>query len=1444
MKDERKTKAELIRELSDLRKRVRELEILSESEAPDSLSEDMTRLMLVHTEDATLVTEQGRIIIANEQAVQLFESDDDELEGRHITDLVHPGDRDIINILEKSGGQQDQMPSSIVIRANTADKDREWLEVNAFSQETDGGKRSIFIFTDVTKDINLKDDRKRFQEQSRLIYNAIPIPTYTWWFDGETFVLVASNEAAAENYGERPDDWIGMTIEKLTESQPQIRQDVSACYLEGRPVIREVEYFPIGRFVKGSYRIHYTPLPEDLVIMFAEDVTQQKLMEGALSEQQERYLKLVESVNAVAFFLDESNIITYISPTITELTGYNPEHLVGKDFKELLHPEDISLFYKEFDQIILGAQESMEFCLIDEYQRSHFMTASLRPMTISDGQYGGVAGVMTEIGSRSNLTERLKLITMEWRGTFDSIQDLIIVIGNDGEIIRANKAFAYSYNRKPQDIIGLTYPDLLSRPEVPRLFFPKRKHPETREMTMEEFQEPTFGTYFAVTATPYFTEEGQVIGTVYVFRDISERKKVEKALKNSEEKYRAVVENSLDSIIIIQGNQMVYANPTTTWAMGYESEELKSASFIDFVHPDDQEAIIQRQIDRMAGREVPNRFVFRVIRKDGGVYWGESSTVVIDWEGKPATLAVLSNITDRIEAEEKRAYEQAIDGMLVDVTQRINQGGDIGEVVGDLLARSGETLDVSRAYLVELNEDGMQIQSIHEWCAEGVSPYYKRMEARNIEALPHLQGILDNQETLIIEDLKSMTDMDETQRKMLSNSGMNATILVPLILDDIAYGFIAFEEIGEKRIWKMMEQIAVRGISNNVTRLMERRRTKKILTESRDFLEAVISSMSDGLSILSHQGEYQYINPSMTRMTGYTLEELTAKDQEKPYPYWAEEQYDYLAQMFTRAMKGDLENFEAICVHKDGERFPVLVSPWWIYDDEGNPKTYCATVRDITEIKRAEEALRASEEKYRSIFESIKDGIYLTSVDGKVLDVNNAFGEMLGYTLEELFDLDTVSLYNSPKAREKFQQDIEKEGFLIDYRLILKKKDGTFIHCEESATVIHDGQGDVIGYQGIVRDVTEKLKMEERLSQAERLSSMGGMLSGIAHELNNPITSIKGHADLLVKKTKDSYSKKKADIISKESDRCSKIVRGLLTFSRKHKPERRPININAIVIDSLAVLKNQLKKQNITISADLSDEIPPTVGDTVQLQQVFVNIITNAQDAMKSQKKKILSVKSSISGGTIVITFSDTGPGIDRRIRKQIFDPFFTTKETGMGTGLGLSIAYGIINEHGGKIEAENNDAGGAVLTVELPVVRPEAKPTPRSGSYVGTLRHASILVVEPDKHLRSLLEESLNDAGYRVTATGDGQKAKELLKKDSFDTVVSAMKVPGMSGQELYEFLNTHDAATARRMVFITADIITEETGRFLEGMEDRYLPKPFPTDDLLQMLYRILES
>jgi PAS domain S-box-containing protein len=476
--------------------------------------------------------------------------------------------------------------------------------------------------------------------------------------------------------------------------------------------------------------------------MFVEDVTQQKRMENALSEQQEQFLRLVESVNAVAFFLDENNTISYISPTITDLAGYAPDHLIGAPFKELVHPEDISIFLKEFDQMVIEARESIEFCLVDVYQRSHFMTALLYPMTYGDGRYGGVSGVMTEIGSRENLTERLKTITLEWRETFDAIQDLIIVIGNDGVIIRVNKAFAVSYNRTSRDIIGLTYPDLLTNSDVPRLIFPKRKRPETREMTMEEFQEPTFGTYFTVTASPYFTEEGDVIGTVYVYRDISERKKFEKALKNSEEKYRAVVENSVNTIVILQDNRVVYANPTATLFIGYEIEEIQSTDFLGFIHPDDRQAVIQRQIDRLTKKDLPNRFVFRIVKKDGGMYWVESRAEVIEWEGKPAILSVLVNVTDWVEAEERRAYEQAVDGMLVDVTQRINQGGELGEIIGDLLARSGQTLKVSRASFLELNEDRDQAQSVHEWCAEGITPYYTTLEKMNLELLPILKDML------------------------------------------------------------------------------------------------------------------------------------------------------------------------------------------------------------------------------------------------------------------------------------------------------------------------------------------------------------------------------------------------------------------------------------------------------------------------------------------------------------------------------------------------------------------------------------------------------------------------------------------------------------------------------------------------------------------------------
>ncbi len=414
----------------------------------------------------------------------------------------------------------------------------------------------------------------------------------------------------------------------------------------------------------------------------------------------------------------------------------------------------------------------------------------------------------------------------------------------------------------------------------------------------------------------------------------------------------------------------------------------------------------------------------------------------------------------------------------------------------------------------------------------------------------------------------------------------------------------------------------------------------------------------------------------------------------------------------------------------------------------------------------------------------------------------------------------------------------------VDWRVI--RKDGTMMDIETSLSLRRDNSGAPIGFFGIARDLTEKKKMELQLLQTEKLSAVGTMISGVAHELNNPLTAIIGNAQLLARQGVPDDVKGKLDVILQESIRSSKIVGGLLAFAREHTPERSMVNLNSIILESVKLKEYDLKVNNIDLELSLADNLPETSADPYQIQQVFINLINNARDALVTdQGAGTLTIRTYDADGTIMIEFEDTGPGIPDEIINKIFEPFFTTKETGKGTGLGLSMAYGIIGEHGGTISVVNKPGKGARFTVSVPITSAEEAAVAERVYPPGEQRphvSTSILVVEDEDNLAQLISEALSDEGYHVTCCNNGKTAIEKLQKNNYDLIISDMKMPGMSGVELYQYIHKHHPEMTQKILFITGDVLGKDTQNFLKIAGHNYIEKPFEITKLLQAIYRII--
>lgn len=367
---------------------------------------------------------------------------------------------------------------------------------------------------------------------------------------------------------------------------------------------------------------------------------------------------------------------------------------------------------------------------------------------------------------------------------------------------------------------------------------------------------------------------------------------------------------------------------------------------------------------------------------------------------------------------------------------------------------------------------------------------------------------------------------------------------------------------------------------------------------------------------------------------------------------------------------------------------------------------------------------------------------------------------------------------------------------------------------------------------------------QAQLVQAGKLAAIGRLTAGIAHELNNPLTSVLGYAQLLQVARLDKQAKTDLDRIVEGAERAARIVRNLLTFARQQKPERRLIEINDIILSILDLKAYHLKVENVKVIKELARDLPPTVADPSQLSQVFLNLISNAQQAMvEAHGGGTLTVRSElVNGGDIRIEIADDGPGIPAEIIGRIFDPFFTTKEVGQGTGLGLSICYGIVQEHGGRIWVESQSSQGATFFVELPIITESQVETTASAraKQQPILKGKRILVVEDEESIVALLRRILEEKGHQVDTASSGEEALEMIADSEYDLVISDLKMPGMGGYRLYEHLMATHPKLGQRMVFITGDMASPETRAFLAKTGNLYFSKPFDVANVEKIVNR----
>ncbi len=647
----------------------------------------------------------------------------------------------------------------------------------------------------------------------------------------------------------------------------------------------------------------------------------------------------------------------------------------------------------------------------------------------------------------------------------------------------------------------------------------------------------------------------------------------------------------------------------------------------------------------------------------------------------------------------------------------------------------------------------------------------------------------------------------------------------------------------------------------NLQDITERKQTEEDLRDHTRMLENILEKAADGICVCHNIPEEPYVkfthwNPRMTAITGYTMEEINQLGWYQTMYLDKDVQNRAIERMDKMRSGDDIRAEEWVITAKDGGNVTLLISTSVVSEENGNVHVL-ALMQDITGRKKSEQALRESEEKYRTVLESNPDPVVVYDVEGKVIYFNPAFTRVFGWSLEERIGKkmdDFVPEENRPETRMMIDKVmVSRENFSgLESRRYTKN--GKIIPVSISGALYHGRDGHIISVVLNLRDISEQKKLEAQLQQAQKMESIGTLAGGIAHNFNNILMGMQGRISLILLDKNSAHPdfvhlKGIEDGIRSGGD----LTMEILGFARSGKYEVKPTDLNAILCKS-ADMFGRTKKE-VTIHRKVQKDLWIVEVDQPQIEQVLLNLYVNAWQAMTGPGEMYLETENTTldehfvkpynvePGRYVKMSVTDTGVGMDEAVQQRVFDPFFTTKEMSTGTGLGLASAYGIIRSHGGLINLRSKKGKGTTFNIYLPV---SAKETVQEKEFSGEVIKGTetVLLVDDDETIAEVGQELLETLGYTVFPAMSGKEAIEIYKKnkDEIDMVLLDMIMPEMGGSETYD-----------RLKKINPDIkVLLFSGYSIDGLAkailargcDGFIQKPFSMVDMSIKLREILDE
>jgi len=1159
----------------------------------------------------------------------------------------------------------------------------------------------------------------------------------------------------------------------------------------------------------------------------AEKLTYEELekrvykLEKAEAEHKQVKRTLLESEQKAKLYLDIAGVIilalgmngdiTLINKRGLKVLGYRREELLGKNWFRTCLPDRIRKEVTDvYRQLMKGEIKPVEFYENQvkrkdgEVRIISWQNAVLRN---SSGEITGTLSSGEDITESKYAKKSLRKSEEYLRSVF-RVAPVGIGVVSDRMLKQVNERICEMTGYSEDELIG----------QNARIFYPSDEDYEY--VGREKYRQISIhGT--GTVETRWKRKDGFIIdvllsstpmdlddlskGVTFTALDITERKHYEDVLAEREQRFRDLTESTSDWIWEVDRKGIyTYSSPKVKELLGYEPKEVIGKTPFDFMSSEERKRVSDIFSNIISDRKQFDSLVNTNLHKNG-------YPVVMETSGVPI-----------INAEGKFFGYRGIDR---DITER--------KKAEDTLRDS----EIKHKALIK-NIPGMVYSAHPDWSSEIVS------------GCEMISGYTTAELNSKEKKWLSIVHPDDVERvaKVGSEFITKSNNIVQTYRIITKSGNIQWvEDHKTSLVSKEGEFIGIDGIVFDIT---DRKLTEEALEESEGKYRSIFENAVEGFFQSTPEGRFISVNPAFAKMLGYASpEDLISSISDIAEQYYVNTE-DRLRYKQLLEKDGSVEHFEFEARRKDDSKIWVSNSTRAIYDPNGKITLYEGSVNNITQRKQAEEALKDSEAKYRSMMEAMKDPIYICSPDYRVEYMNpamfkrigrDATGEHCFKALHDLGDKCPWCVHNMIQQNECCETDI------------VSPKDNRFYHVSHSPIIHEDGS---ISKMTVYRDTTDFKKMETQLRQAQKMEAIGTLAGGIAHDFNNILFPMFGYLEMILQDLPEDNPQRGLLIeVFNGAKRARDLVKQILAFSRQKDHDQKPMKPNLIIKEALQLIKSSLPSI-IKITQNIQTDCGLIFADPTQIHQIVMNLCTNAYHAMEETGGKLtvnlkeveltaedLKDTAMVPGKHVCLTVVDTGPGMEQSVIDRIFDPYFTTKEKGKGTGLGLAVVAGIIKGHGGRISIYSEPGKGAEFKVYLPVIKPQETAKSIGDDLPIQKGKEHILLVDDQKLIVDMERKMLERLGYHVTARISSTDALEAFRAqpDKFDVVITDMTMPNMTGDKL-----------AEEMIKIRSDIPVILCTGFSEMMSKEktaalgikgFLMKPIVIKDLSKIIRDVLD-